>query len=141
VVDFHGAKLAFLLRNELLVYKRDDDASIPFPGRWDFPGGGKEGNETPEHCVLRELAEEFAVELPADRLLYRRDYVVPNRSAVSCFFVAKASDAEIATIEFGPEGQYWKMMAIDEYLALAEGVPNLQHRLRDYLKFAGRSRS
>ena len=137
-MDFHGAKLALLYEGKLLVYRRDDRDDIPFPGRWDFPGGGREGLETPEQCVLRELHEEFSISLSPNRLLYRRDYdrrdyVTPSRSALSCFFAACAVESEIEGIEFGNEGQYWKLMGIDEYLRNKEGVPNLQMRLRDYL--------
>ena len=133
-MDFHGAKLALLYEGKLLVYRRDDRDDIPFPGRWDFPGGGREGLETPEQCVLRELHEEFSISLSVNRLLYRRDYVTPSRSALSCFFAAHALEPEIEGIEFGDEGQYWQLMGIEEYLRNKEGVPNLQMRLRDYLK-------
>lgn len=133
MTDFHGAKLALFYDGQLLVYRRDDSAEIPFPGKWDFPGGGREGSETPEQCVLRELHEEFAINLNATRLIYRRDYATPNRSALSCFFASYAAAADIENIEFGDEGQYWRLMGVDEYLRNVDGVANLKERLRDYL--------
>ena len=70
--SFHGCKLALLHGNRVLVYERD--AHVRFAGMWDLPGGGREGQESPEDCVLRELEEEFGLTLPADRLEYRKRY-------------------------------------------------------------------
>jgi 8-oxo-dGTP diphosphatase len=133
MIDFHGAKLALLFEGKLLVYRRDQRNDIPIPGRWDFPGGGREGTESPEQCVLRELQEEFSISLSQDGLVYRRDYSVSYRDSLSCFFAAHADPLDIENIAFGDEGQFWLLMGIDEYLANAEGIPNLKDRLRDYL--------
>jgi len=133
MIDFHGSKLALFLDDQLLVYRRDEDKEIPFPGSWDFPGGGREGAESPEECVLRELYEEFSIKLPPERLLYRRDYAVANRSDLSCFFAAHVSRYEIDGIIFGDEGQYWRLMSIVDFLSDPDGVVNLKDRLRDYL--------
>ena len=42
---FSGAKLALFLGADLLVIRRDMRPDIPFPGHWDLPGGGREGEE------------------------------------------------------------------------------------------------
>ena len=135
MVDFHGSKLALIIGSKLLVYRRDRNKQIPFPGCWDFPGGGREGTESPEECVLRELYEEFAIRLTQERLLYRRDYSVPYRTELSCFFAAHATTTEIEEIKFGDEGELWCIMEIEDYLTHSDAVPNLQQRLRDYLSF------
>ena len=131
---FSGAKLALLFNDHLLTYKRDIKDTIPFPGCWDFAGGGREGDETPVECALRELEEEFALRLSPERIEWRRSYPsVSHPGWEAWFLVGQLTQAEIDAIAFGDEGQYWQMMPIDEYLEHAEGVWYLQARLRDYL--------
>ena len=52
---FAGAKVALICGGDVLTYLRDDRPELPFPGCWDLPGGGREGEESAEACVLREL--------------------------------------------------------------------------------------
>ena len=54
---FHGAKLVLTCGDGLLLLLRDDIPTIQWPGHWDLPGGGREGDETPEACALRELED------------------------------------------------------------------------------------
>lgn len=126
---FTGCKLAYVMDDRLLVYLRDNRADIPHPGLWDFPGGGREGNESPEQCVLRELYEEFAIALPPERLMYKKR--VPNFSGDghAFFFVAFGQQAEIDAVVFGDEGQYWQLMPIADYLSHPLAIATLQSRL------------
>ncbi|MCA8348969.1 NUDIX hydrolase [Burkholderia cepacia] len=71
---FSGSKIALFKDRDILVYRRDDKPDIPFPGLWDLPGGGRESNETPEACVLRELHEEFGLTIPGSRIGWSRVY-------------------------------------------------------------------
>ncbi len=121
---FSGAKIALLCGNRLIAYKRDDKPGIPYPGLWDLPGGGREGDETPVECALREVAEEFGLRLPPDRVIWARTYpgVWPG-SAASHFLAGTVLPEEVAAIRFGDEGQYWRMMTVDEFLHLPDGAP------------------
>ncbi|VWC76808.1 DNA mismatch repair protein MutT [Burkholderia contaminans] len=119
---------------EILVYRRDDKPDIPFPGLWDLPGGGREGNETPEACVLRELHEEFGVTIPGSRISWSRVYPSSRPDRLPhWFFASWLSGAEIAAIRFGNEGQEWTLMDVDAYLRLTDAIPHLQARVTDYL--------
>jgi 8-oxo-dGTP diphosphatase len=131
---FLGSKLVLRCDDRLLVYRRDDKPDIPHPDRWDFPGGGREGDETPEECVLRETLEEFGLDLSADRLIWARCYPSSRGNGwLSWFFGGRITPEEIAAIRFGDEGQYWTMMPIADYLAARDTVAHQVDRVRDFL--------
>jgi len=134
--NFTASKLAYILNGKLLVYLRDDFAHIPFPNMWDFPGGMREGNETPEQCVLRELEEEFSIKLDESRLLYKAVGVNFNNTGNSYFFVAEGKQEEIDAIVFSEEGQYWQLMEITEFLEHPSAITRLKTRLQDFLNTA-----
>lgn len=57
--NFTGCKLAYILNDSLLVYKRDEIPDLPFPVLWDFPEGGREGHNSPEECASRAQGSIF----------------------------------------------------------------------------------
>lgn len=137
VQGFTGCKLAYFHNGQLLVYRRDNNSAIPFPDQWDFPGGGREGDESPEDCVLRELQEEFGIVLPASRLVFRQQVINHSQNGLSWFFVAFGNDDEINAIRFGDEGQYWQLMDIATFLLDPDAMLILKIRLlRLMLTFA-----
>lgn len=52
---------------------------------WVFPGGGQEQNETQEQCVVREVKEEFGIDVETVRKIY--DTIQADTH--QCFFVCK----------------------------------------------------
>ena len=127
---FRGAKLLLVHGDTMLTYLRDDFAHLPFPAYWDLPGGGREGDESPLDCALRELAEEFGLILRAGDLKAYERQSHQRPAMVSWFFTGRLSASQIATIRFGKEGQEWRMMPVAEYLSHPRAIPHFQDWIR-----------
>jgi len=136
--DFHGAKVALFIGEKLLVTLRDDYDHIPFPNVWDLPGGGREGSETPIQTLNREVMEEVGLTIPAEAIVWRRRY--PSESSLQdhvYFYGAIMVAGTEQDIVFGDEGQEWRLMDLDAFLALDRVVPSFAPRLRDWLAEGG----
>lgn len=128
-MDFTGAKAALFCGASVLTYLRDETPGLRWPGVWDLPGGGREGEEGPEDCLLRELREEFGLRLHSDRLVWRRVFpsmVEAGRDSV--FFGGWLSRGEVASVRFGDEGQGWELMPVAAFLGHSGAVPEMQRR-------------
>lgn len=129
--DFAGAKLACLIDGQILVYRRDDKPTIPWPNLIDLPGGGRESDESPAACALRELHEEFGLLIPEARISWARPFPSlhpPGR--VGWFLALHLHAAEVAAIRFGDEGRDPQLLEICAFLAADDAIPALQQRLR-----------
>jgi len=129
--DFAGAKLAALVDGHILTYRRDNKPGIPWPGLIDLPGGGREGDESPAACVLRELHEEFGLHLREQRIWWARPFSAmdaPGRTG--WFLAATITQAEIAAIRFGNEGHSPQLLGLDAFLTSSDAIAPLQQRLR-----------
>ena len=131
-IPFHGAKLAILVGDSILVIQRDEVPTIPWPGYWDLPGGAREPGETPVETVLRETREELGIDVPRDRLLWSGCW--PSPPSHIWLFVAEWPDFDPSAIDFGDEGQRFALAPIEWYLARSRAIPSQKKRLRGYLK-------
>jgi 8-oxo-dGTP diphosphatase len=130
---FRGAKVALFHGWTVLAMRRDRLPGLAFAGLWDLAGGGREDDETPAACALRELEEEFGLAVPPDRLAYARAYPAWDGVGTSWFFVAPATRAEAAGVRFGDEGECWEWMPAAAFVAHEGAIPHLRGRLADYL--------
>ena len=134
-MDFQGCKIALICGDSVLTILRDDKPSIPCPNMWELPGGGREGNESPFECAAREVYEELGIHLDEDCLLWSKAYPsMLYKGRQSVFMVGELSQEQFDNIVFGDEGQGYKLMSIEEFLASSQVVPQLQDRLIDYME-------
>lgn len=133
---FRGAKLALFIGDRIVVMLRDEKPDIPWPGYWDFPGGGCEAGETPEQCVIRETEEELSLSLKPQDLTWKRSFQNDARPPV-WFFAAHLDAEEADNIMLGDEGQRWQLMEAGAYLAHPRAIPHFAERLRIYLRQKG----
>ena len=129
---FAGAKLAILTEGAVISILRDDRPDIPYPNHWDLPGGGREGDESPVDCVLRETREELGIALLARDISWGKVFGIG--ASRTWFFASCLSADRISDIRLGEEGQTWDRMPLDTFLRHERAVPHFQDRLRLLLK-------
>lgn len=134
---FGGTKIALLCGDQTVVYLRDDKLGIPFPGMWDLPGGGREGNEGPIECGIREVNEEFGLTLNAANLLHVERCQSSKNGLDNYFCAVEITKTDIGNIRFGDEGQRWEMMPVSDFVNHEAAVPHLRNRLRAFLEANG----
>ncbi len=125
---FVGAKLALYLGDQLVVILRDDLPDLIFPNHWDLPGGGREGDETPLVCALRECKEELGLLVPPDAVVWGRAFAEP--AGTKWFFVARMPATAADDVVFGDEGQGWALMNEGTYIAHPMAVPAFRYRIK-----------
>ncbi|MAZ25674.1 MAG: DNA mismatch repair protein MutT [Cytophagaceae bacterium] len=127
-MSFEGAKVMLFLGGDLLVIRRDQTEGIPWPGYLDFPGGGREGDERPEDCALRETREEVGLELSEELLEWGHQH------GYAVFFAAHLPADRARDIRFGDEGYGWQLMPPEEYAARDDAIPHFRALLTAYLE-------
>ncbi len=132
--DFNGVKSAVFFKEQLVVYLRDNKPGLRFANMWDFPGGGREDNETRYETLAREIDEEFTIKITEDQIVWWKQYPAMHDSSQNAYFAVVNIDQEqIDSIQFGSEGQKWRLMPVSEFMELPDAVPLLKQRLQDYL--------
>ena len=72
----------------------------PIGEYYTFPGGGREGEETLEEGTIREIKEEFGIDVEVVKKLYEMEH--PNKKTKEYFFLCKYIGGEFGT-GTGPE--------------------------------------
>ena len=129
-MNFHGVKVALLCEDKLLMHLRDNKPDLFNANMWDFSGGGREGEETPQECAIREVKEEFEIDLTPELFIWEKDYPAQKDPSQKAYFmVAKVSKGDIDNINLH-EGQRWLLFTQEEFFAKDDVVEALKIDLR-----------
>jgi 8-oxo-dGTP diphosphatase len=80
-----AAGLLVRCRTVLACQRRGDQ---PHPGKWEFPGGKREPDESIEDCLRRELREELGIEADIGPVVWRTEHRYPGRDPLTLVFFA-----------------------------------------------------
>lgn len=131
-VDFNGARGLVFLGEKMLAYRRDYNTTVS-PGRIDYPGGGREGDESPFETFRREVWEEFGITIREDEMEFSCTIPsVANPQQQSFFMVARTIRYTSDDIVFGDEGLEWFLMTPEEFVQRPDGIERLQTRVAQW---------
>lgn len=82
--------------------------------KWEFPGGKIDLNESAEHALCRELAEEIGIEVKAHQHLVDIAFSYPDKKVSLHVFIVSDFNGEA----YGAEGQESKWVCLEELLSL-----------------------
>jgi 8-oxo-dGTP diphosphatase len=83
---------AAVVRDEgrILLTRRMEGAHLA--GMWEFPGGKVEPGEDPETTVVRECAEECAIDVVVDDILDVTFHAYPGKSVLLLFYACRLGE-------------------------------------------------
>jgi 8-oxo-dGTP diphosphatase len=114
----------------ILMQLRDDGGGrrIPFPNTWNFPGGAVEPNERPLDAAVREMAEEFEIEIAPDDCAEVWQYSHKHATRDHIFLCKVPAETKPVL----HEGAAFAWMTLDEIAKLDLGFT--QERIVAYLR-------
>lgn len=129
--NFSGAKVILFVGDQVLLLRRDRSPGIPWPGMLDFPGGGREDDESPQECACRETFEETGLQIMPDmlRLVHLRG--APPRA--DWFFSAAIDRTAEQRIVFGGEGTGWLLLPPTKAARHPDMIPHFAWILKKLL--------
>lgn len=86
VVKVAGAVICNSLRNKNAVLATARGYG-EFKGKWEFPGGKVEKDETSKQALIREIREELNITIAVDKLITTIEYDYPNfHLSMDCYW-------------------------------------------------------
>lgn len=131
-IDYIGVGVGAIIENEngqVFLSKRGP-ASKNERGLWEFPGGAVAFGEMMSAALIREMREEFGIEISVGRLLDVVDHILPeeNQHWVSPTFLCQiiAGEPQIMEPEKSAEIGWFNLDEIPANLTKITQI-NLQH--------------
>lgn len=112
-------------KDKILLFRRDNIPTIPYPDHWQLPGGRIEQGETHLQALKRELMEEVSY-VPKNLKFVEKVLI---NGDVNYLYIAFVNDRESIKFKHGPgEGQEIGFFTINQALKLKLS-PALKNKL------------
>ncbi|MGO8763856.1 MAG: 8-oxo-dGTP diphosphatase MutT [Limisphaerales bacterium] len=82
---------------QLLIAQRRQESHLG--GLWEFPGGKREGNETFEECLVREIREELGCQVSVGELFEEVTHEYPGKPVHLKFYICRLVSGEPKALE------------------------------------------
>jgi len=118
----HVAAAAIIQNGRVLIARRPDD--VHEGGKWEFPGGKLEANESVTEGLVRELNEELGINATGFRPLIKIRHQYPEKNILLDVWLVDEFEGEVS----GKEGQAiaWVLQeTLDQYEFPAANLPIL----------------
>lgn len=83
--------------NKILAVQRGPSQDLT--GKWEFPGGKVEANESEEACLIREIREELGLGIKLNKRLLSVEYVYEKHTIQLIPFTASILEGELHLTE------------------------------------------
>lgn len=71
---------ALLKKDNKILIARRSTGNDSVLGKWEFPGGKVESNETEEQAIKREINEEFMITIKAQKYITNTVHIYPTKT-------------------------------------------------------------
>lgn len=133
MMNFHGVKIALIVDGKLLMHLRDNRPGLFNANMWNFPGGGREREETPEECIIRELEEELGIKISRDDIIWKKYFPAQKDASQQAGFMVANLDQNVLSEIKLTEGQKWTTFTQEEFFEREDVIEPLKVRFKDYL--------
>ncbi len=132
-MDFHGVKVAVVVDGQILMHLRDDKPGLFNANMWDFAGGGREGDESPIECAVREVEEEFGILLTPESFVWENVYPAQKDPSQKAYFMVAALSPDALPHINLTEGQKWQLFTQEDFFSDPRVIGALKERFNDYV--------
>lgn len=85
-----------------------------FKGKWEFPGGKIQDNETKEEALIREIKEELNADINVDKYLTTVEYDYPNFHLIMHTYICSLNNNVEFVYHSDNELEHENMVWLDE---------------------------
>lgn len=92
------AVVAAVIERDGLIFVAQRHSGV-HRGKWEFPGGKVEAGETPEGALVREIDEEFGVEIAVGEQFAEVEFSVKDRQYLLLVYLARHVRGEYCPVD------------------------------------------